>query len=298
LSDLNLLPAIGWDAQFPLWWQSGEQAAEAKLDRFLHEGLRHYAQGRDRPDKQLISMLSPHLHFGEISVRRIWYAVKNHCLIDGSCQNGADAYLRELGFREFAYHLLYHFPQTTNEPMYYQYKDFPWESDERLLSLWQQGKTGYPIVDAGMRQLWAIGWMHNRVRMVVASFLVKDLLMSWQHGAKWFWDTLVDADLANNTFGWQWAAGSGADAAPYFRIFNPVLQGKKFDPYGAYVRQWVPELSKLDAKWIHSPWSAPEAVLTDAGIKLGRDYPFPIVDHKIARERALAALKTLQQSSQ
>ena len=171
---------------------------------------------------------------------------------------------------------------------------FPGNRTESNLRAWQRGRTGYPIVDAGMRELWHTGWMHNRVRMIVASFLVKDLLIPWQEGAAWFWDTLVDADLANNTLGWQWTAGCGADAAPYFRIFNPVTQGEKFDPQGDYVRHWVPELNKLPSEWVHKPWEAPARLLADAGIELGSTYPLPIVDHREARSRALEALQRIK----
>ena len=195
--------------------------------------------------------------------------------------------MRQLLWREFAHHLLFHFPHSATAPLNQKFGDFPWRDDAKALRAWQQGKTGYPIIDAGMRQLWTTGWMHNRVRMLVGSFLVKDLLIPWQSGARWFWDTLVDADLANNTLGWQWVAGCGADAAPFFRIFNPVSQGERFDPKGEYVRQWVSELAKLPDRWIHKPWQAPEAVLREAGVELGRTYPRPLVDHDQARKRAL-----------
>ncbi|MCB0346139.1 MAG: FAD-binding domain-containing protein, partial [Bdellovibrionales bacterium] len=200
------------------------------------------------------------------------------------------------GWREFAHHLLFHFPETTVEPLRQEFEAFPWEEDENHLRAWQQGMTGYPIVDAGMRELWHTGWMHNRVRMIVASFLVKHLLQPWQDGAAWFWDTLVDADLANNTLGWQWTAGCGADAAPYFRVFNPILQGEKFDPQGAYVRKWCPELTLLDTKLIHKPWEASAVELNQAGINLGTTYPLPIVDHQRARRTALAAYDEIRDS--
>jgi deoxyribodipyrimidine photo-lyase len=206
----------------------------------------------------------------------------------------AQSYLRELGWREFAYHLLHHFPHTPEQPLRSSFANFPWQNDRVHVRAWQRGQTGYPIVDAGMRELWHTGSMHNRVRMIVASFLVKDLLIPWQDGAAWFWDTLVDADLANNTLGWQWSAGCGADAAPYFRIFNPVSQGEKFDPDGGYVRRWLPELAKLPAKWIHRPWQAPDGELKRAGVQLGQNYPRPLVDHREARERALAAFRKIK----
>jgi deoxyribodipyrimidine photo-lyase len=204
------------------------------------------------------------------------------------------SYLRQLGWRDFARHLLFHFPHSVDQPLRPEFERFPWRADSRMLRAWQRGKTGYPIVDAGMRELWTTGWMHNRVRMIAASFLVKDMLIPWQEGAEWFWDTLVDADLANNTFGWQWAAGCGADAAPFFRIFNPVLQGKKFDARGRYVRHWVPEIASLPDLWIHEPWKAPADVLKQAGVKLGRSYPAPIVDHAQARLRALVAYRGIK----
>jgi deoxyribodipyrimidine photo-lyase len=216
----------------------------------------------------------------------VWSALR------GKQQGHSEAvqcYLRELGWREFAHHLLYHFPQTPEQPLRARYAAFPWRPGGANLRAWQRGRTGYPIVDAGMRELWQTGWMHNRVRMIVASFLVKDLLIPWQEGAAWFWDTLVDAGLANNTLGWQWTAGCGADAAPFFRIFNPVSQGEKFDPNGGYVRRWVPELDRLPSAWVHKPWEAPARVLADAGVELGRSYPRPIVDHSEARARALEA---------
>ncbi len=204
--------------------------------------------------------------------------------------------MRQLIWREFAYHLLYHFPQIVSVPLNPTFTRFRWRRDCRALKAWQQGQTGYPIVDAGMRQLWTTGWMHNRVRMLVGSFLVKDLLLPWQEGAKWFWDTLVDADLANNSLGWQWVAGSGVDAAPFFRVFNPVLQGQKFDPHGDYVRQWVPELASLPARWIHKPWQAPTVALREAGVELGRSYPRPLLDHNEARDRALAVFRKTREN--
>jgi deoxyribodipyrimidine photo-lyase len=207
---------------------------------------------------------------------------------------GGDKFVAEVGWREFGYHLLHHFPETTDRPLRREFEQFPWAPDKKLLRAWQRGRTGYPVVDAGMRQLWATGWMHNRVRMIAASVLVKHFLQPWQAGAKWFWDTLVDADLASNTLGWQWAGGCGADAAPYFRVFNPVLQGLKFDPDGAYVRRWVPELAKVPDEWIHEPWNAPMHVLAEAGVTLGKDYPAPLVSLEAGRDRALAAFKELR----
>ncbi len=293
LDELKLLPRINWTKGILEAWQPGEAGAQTHLRKFCKEAVEHYGEGRDRPDKTLVSRLSPYLHFGEISPRVIWHTVHNHCL-SAKGTNDGDNFLRQLCWREFAYHLLFHFPETSDHPLRTDFNHFPWIRNESSLKAWQRGNTGYPLVDAGMRELWHTGWMHNRVRMVVASFLVKHLLISWKDGAEWFWDTLVDADLANNTLGWQWVAGCGADAAPYFRIFNPVTQGQKFDPDGLYVRRWVPEIAKLPTKWLHSPWTAPKEELIKAGIQLGGSYPEPIVDHSEARQRALAALATLK----
>lgn len=292
LADLKLLPKIPWDAGFGNVWKPGERGAHQVLDQFLSEAVNSYSTERDRPDHPGTSRLSPVLHYGELSPRQVWHAVLE-MFVRKANHAGGEPFLRQLLWREFAYHLIYHFPQTTDEPLRPEYSKFPWLKNARHLKAWQQGQTGYPYIDAGMRQLWTTGWMHNRVRMAVGSFLVKDLLLPWQQGAKWFWDTLVDADLANNTLGWQWVAGCGADAAPYFRIFNPVSQAKKFDPQGTYVREWVPELAELPDDWIHEPWSAPLDVLTKAGVSLGETYPNPIVDHAEARIAALQALKTM-----
>ncbi|MCC6491261.1 MAG: deoxyribodipyrimidine photo-lyase [Candidatus Hydrogenedentes bacterium] len=291
---LGLEPAFNWAGGIRTAWTPGEAGAAKRLEVFLENAIAGYTGDRDRPAIQGTSRLSPHLHFGELSPRQIRHAMK-HALAPGAT-NGAEKFLAELGWREFSHHLLYHFPQVIDEPLRAAFSSFPWAKDLHALKAWQRGQTGYPIVDAGMRELWTTGWMHNRVRMVVASFLTKDLLIPWQEGARWFWDTLVDADLANNTQGWQWTAGCGADAAPYFRIFNPVSQGEKFDPDGAYVRQWVPELGQLPAKWIHKPWEAPSAVMKDAEITLGKTYPRPIVDHADARARALEAYETIKNS--
>lgn len=285
---LNLLPTIPWDTGFRAEWTPGEAGAEQVLDDFLPERMPVYNAERDRPDRPGTSRLSPHLHFGELSPRQIW---------DRANARGASAspYLRQLVWREFAHHLLYHFPDTPTAPLRTEFEHFPWEDDPAGLRAWQRGRTGYPIVDAGMRQLWHTGWMHNRVRMIVGSFLVKDLLISWRRGAEWFWDTLVDANLANNTLGWQWIGGCGADAAPYFRIFNPVLQGEKFDPEGAYVRRWCPELSRLPNNLIHQPWNASPSELRAAEVRLGDTYPAPVVDHKEARDRAMTALARMNE---
>jgi deoxyribodipyrimidine photo-lyase len=299
LEALELLPAIKWDGGIRESWQPGEKGAFKQLDKFLAGGIDDYYEMRNRPDREGVSRLSPHMHFGEISVRSLWYAVKaNSHDQKGEALKSTNHYLSELGWREFSHHLIYHFPHTTNNPLREDFNKFPWQEDPVALAAWQKGMTGYPIVDAGMRELWHTGIMHNRVRMIVASFLVKDLRLNWLEGARWFWDTLVDADLAQNTMGWQWAAGCGADAAPYFRVFNPILQGEKFDPDGAYVRRWVPELSHLDKKYIHKPWEAPPLELAAAQVVLGETYPRPIVDHTEARNFALAAFQRLKELRQ
>jgi deoxyribodipyrimidine photo-lyase len=293
LAELGLEPTIDWAQGMRALWKPGESGAEELLHRFCDQAVNNYADGRNRPDHLGTSRLSAHLHFGEISVRQMWHAIHDRSHGRGTAQasNGVHVLARELGWREFAHHLLFHFPHTPEQPLREQFARFPWQAHRDNLRAWQRGRTGYPIVDAGMRELWCTGWMHNRVRMIVASFLVKDLLIPWQEGARWFWDTLVDADLANNTLGWQWTAGCGADAAPYFRIFNPVSQGAKYDPNGTYVRQWIPDLVNLPNKWIHRPWEAPAHDLADAGIHLGSTYPRPMVDHHEARSRALDALQ-------
>lgn len=293
----GLLPQLPWDAAMIAHWQPGEDGASALLEAFLGGPVEDYAAARDLPAETTTSRLSPHLAFGEISGRQIWHAaLENYPDADISrrWKTAPGPYLRQLAWREFAAHLLYHFPETARAPLRPEFERFPWTYDDEHFRAWSKGRTGYPMVDAAMRQLWQTGWMHNRLRMVVASFLVKHLLMSWRDGAKWFWDTLVDADLANNTLGWQWTAGCGADAAPYFRIFNPTAQGERFDADGEYVRRWVPELADLPAKHIHAPWSAPAPVLREAGVELGETYPAPIVDHKASREAALGALKTIK----
>jgi len=292
LDALALRPAIAWDAGLRTAWRPGSREASMRLRAFAREAFALYPARRDRPDQPGTSRLSPHLHFGEIGPRQIWHAAREVATAHGTPWRDAQ-FLAELGWREFAHHLLHHFPRTPAEPFRPAFARFPWLRDPRGLEAWRRGRTGYPIVDAGMRELWRTGWMHNRVRMIVASFLVKDLLLPWSEGAAWFWDTLVDADLAANTLNWQWAAGCGADAAPYFRIFNPTAQGKKCDPEGRYVRRHLPELARLPAAWIHEPWNAPPATLRAARIDLGADYPRPIVAHAAARRRALAALASI-----
>ena len=300
LDQLELEPKRDWADEFRSVWQPGECGASEALKRFLNGGFSNYDSARNRPDRVGTSRLSPHLHFGEISPGQIWHGVAKALRAgNAAAQNAApfsqSQFIKEVAWREFAHHLLYHFPTTPGEPLRTEFNKFKWRNHPAWLDAWQRGRTGYPIVDAGMRELWATGWMHNRVRMIAASFLVKDLLISWQEGARWFWDTLVDADLAQNTLGWQWTAGCGADAAPFFRIFNPVLQGAKFDPEGTYVRRWCPELAKLPAKWIHQPHAAPADVLRQGGVELGVNYPNPIVSHAIAREVALEAYSKLKE---
>ncbi|MFY8107220.1 MAG: cryptochrome/photolyase family protein [Elstera sp.] len=293
LESWDLLPtAPDWAGGLRDTWTPGSAGAFARLEGFLASRLAAYADARDRPDMSGTSALSPHLRFGEISPRQIWAALDHAC--HGQMgETGPETFARELGWREFSYHLLFQNPEMACKPLRSQYENFPWQPDAAALSAWQRGLTGYPIIDAGMRQLWHTGWMHNRVRMLVGSFLVKHLLQPWQAGEEWFWDTLVDADPASNPASWQWVAGCGADAAPYFRIFNPVLQGEKFDPDGAYVRRWVPELVHLPTAFIHKPWDAPPLVLRSAGLSLGQTYPRPIIDLSYGRDRALAALKSL-----
>lgn len=291
LDDLELMPDIPWYEGMAAAWTPGEKGAQGRLGAFLANGLSNYAEGRDRPDRALTSRLSPHLHFGEISPNTVWYAAKKQHSKDVA--ENLDSFLSELGWREFSYSLLYYFPSMPKANLQKKFDRFPWRESATDRERWQRGSTGYPIVDAGMRELWETGYMHNRVRMITGSFLVKNLLQDWRHGEAWFWDTLCDADLASNVAGWQWVGGSGADAAPYFRIFNPVTQGKKFDPDGDYVRRFVPELKGLPKKYIHDPWEAPPDVLAGAGVELGANYPEPMVDLKASRERALDAFKSI-----
>ena len=267
----------------------GEAAAQARLKEFLDHDIKGYSAMRDRPDRDGTSRLSPHLRFGEISPRQIWHAANFAAARNPAIAGDVAKFLSELGWREFSRHLLHDLPNLAEKNLQPSFDEFPWKRDAKALRAWQRGQTGYPFVDAGMRELWHTGIMHNRVRMVVASFLVKHLLIDWRCGEQWFWDTLVDADPGSNPASWQWVAGSGADAAPYFRVFNPILQGEKFDPDGAYVSKWVPELAKLSPKFIHKPWDATPMELAAAGITLGKTYPEPIIDHKVGRERALAA---------
>lgn len=281
LPELQLLPHIRWDAGLTANWQPGSAGAGKLLRHFCEEALSAYATGRDIPGQRGTSRLSAHLHFGEITPRQIHEQLVRHASAALPHPN-IEPYLRELGWREFAHHLLYHFPNSTHANFNPRFADFRWEENPEYVSRWCRGETGIPLVDAGMRELWHTGWMHNRVRMIVASFLTKNLRQHWRHGAHWFWDTLVDADLANNTLGWQWVAGTGADAAPYFRVFNPVTQAKKFDPRGDYLRRWLPELAALPDEILHEPWR-------DALRARSAGYPAPMVDLGQSREAALAA---------
>jgi deoxyribodipyrimidine photo-lyase len=294
--DGDSVESLGLEPIRPDWagglretWTPGESAAQKRLKHFLKAGVAGYSEDRDRPDRDGTSGLSPHLRFGEISPRQVWHAAHFAAAERHALASDADKFLSELGWREFCRHLLFDVPDLATRNLQSSFDAFPWRHDEAALKAWQRGQTGYPIVDAGMRQLWQTGVMHNRVRMVVASFLVKHLLIDWREGERWFWDTLVDADAGSNPANWQWVAGSGADAAPYFRVFNPMLQGEKFDPDGTYVKHWVPELVQLPKKFIHQPWEAAPLELAGAGITLGKTYPHPIIDHRKGRERALKA---------
>ncbi len=290
LEALNLLPKVDWSSGLRQTWRPGEPWAQARLADFVEEALKGYKENRDRPDRRGTSRLSPHLHFGEIGPRQVWHRIVSAGLFEAP---GGEAFARELIWREFSYQLLFHNPNLPDEPLRPEFAHFPWQGDAAALRAWHRGQTGYPIVDAGMRELWETGWMHNHVRMIVASFLTKHLLQPWQAGARWFWDTLVDADLANNSVSWQWVAGCGADAAPYFRIFNPMLQSSRFDPQGSYIRRWLPELARLPADAIHGPWLAEPDTLSKAGVVLEGDYPLPIIDHASARKRSMTAFQSL-----
>ena len=294
LASWRLLPTRpDWAGGLRETWMPGEAGARERLAAFVEDRLAAYALMRDRPDREGTSRLSPHLAFGEVSARQCWWAAKEAAR-RGEAQEGLETFLKELAWREFSAHLLHHAPDLPDAPFRSEFASFPWREDRAMLRAWQRGMTGYPIVDAGMRELWTTGFMHNRVRMIAASFLIKHLLQPWQTGEAWFWDTLVDADLASNAANWQWVAGSGADAAPYFRIFNPMRQGETFDPDGDYVRRWVPEIARLPAALIHAPWKASPDALANAGVEIGRSYPAPIVDHASGRQAALDAFATLK----
>ena len=295
LEEWGLLPTRpDWAGGLRKTWRPGEAGAAARVTRFL-EHLQHYDRQRNLPGQAGTSMLSPHLHWGEISPVQVWHVADRHGGETGPA--GRDAFLNEVLWREFSAYLLWHHRTLPERPLRPEFAHMPWRHDKAALAAWQRGRTGVPIVDAGMRQLWHTGWMHNRVRMIVGSFLVKHLLVRWQDGETWFWDTLCDADLASNAASWQWIAGCGADAAPFFRVFNPVLQGQKFDPHGTYVRRFVPELAELDARHIHAPWDAPAMLLQSAGVTLGQNYPLPIVDLAEGRQRALDAFRTVSRES-
>ncbi len=290
IAALRLTPtAPDWSGELALGETPGEDGAMAALRRFVNDALPAYAYERDYLAADATSRLSAHLRFGELSARKAARAVEAAAAADGPLARGAEKFLSELGWREFSYALLTAHPDLATRPLKGDFERFPFRDDKTAFRAWARGETGYPVVDAGMRQLWRTGYMHNRVRLIAASFLVKHLLIDWRRGEEWFWDTLCDADPANNPASWQWVTGAGADAAPYFRIFNPVLQGEKFDPDGTYVRRWVPELARLEARYIHAPWRAPAEALAGAGVVLAKTYPKPIVDHDAARARALAA---------
>lgn len=289
IEGLNLLPQVRWDKQLEPHWEIGEKGAHKALKEFLEGGISNYKEGRNFPAQKNVSRLSPYLHWGEISPHQVWYDA-----ISRGDDHNIDCFMSELGWREFSHSLLYYQPTMPQSNLQKKFDNFPWQDKPDHLKAWQEGMTGYPIVDAGMRELWQTGYMHNRVRMIVGSFLVKNLLLDWRFGASWFWDCLVDADLANNSASWQWVAGCGADAAPYFRIFNPVTQGEKFDSAGEYTRHYVPELKDMPDNYLFKPWSASDEILKNAGVKLGQNYPHPIVELKGSRERALEAFKSLK----
>ncbi|ASP32518.1 deoxyribodipyrimidine photo-lyase [Labrenzia sp. VG12] len=299
LAELDLLPGKpNWAAGWEKLWRPGAVGAQERLSNFLAEGLAGYGDLRNRPDLPNVSRLSPHLHFGDISPRQVWHATQTRMMSDAFLSKDRQKFLSELAWREFSHHLLYHFPKLPSGNWKPAFDAYPWRESSEDLDCWQKGQTGYPIVDAGMRELWQTGYMHNRVRMVVASFLVKHLRLHWHHGEAWFRDTLLDADLANNSASWQWVTGSGADAAPYFRIFNPITQGEKFDPHASYIRRWVPELAGLDTAHIFAPFEAPKEALAAAGVKLGETYPHPVVNHAAARQAALEGYEAVKLAGQ
>lgn len=296
LDELNLMPSIQWYDSIEAQWQPGEQGAKERLATYIRDAAGRYREDRNLPAVKGTSLLSPHLHFGEISVNTVWYAIKDAFKDDPENEH-ADTYLSELGWREFSHYLLFHFPHIQTENFSSKFNVFSWRSSSEELKAWQFGNTGIPIVDAGMRELYQTGYMHNRVRMIVGSFLVKNLLIDWREGERWFWDCLLDADMAANSASWQWVAGSGADASPYFRIFNPILQGEKFDKQGDYVKHYCPELRLLPPKFIHKPWEAPSNILQACNIVLGHNYPKPIVDLKVSRQRALDAFAATKEAN-
>lgn len=289
INDLKLLPDIDWDKQMMPHWDISETGAMNRLNHFMDDGITDYKQGRNFPARDNVSRLSPYLHFGQISPHQIWHETLNR-----EPNGNIDTFQSELGWREFSHSLLYYFPDLPSEPLQKKFTNFPWMENDVHLVAWQTGMTGYPIIDAGMRELWQTGYMHNRVRMIVGSFLVKNLLLHWHYGESWFWDCLFDADLANNSASWQWIGGCGADAAPYFRVFNPITQGENFDPDGTYTRKYCPELKHLPDKYLFKPWEAPAHILKQANVVLGTTYPKPIVDIKLSRERALEAFQSIK----
>ena len=294
ISNLNLLPEHSWKDKIIKEWKIGEDSAQERLEEFVNNELDGYKDGRNFPNRKNVSRLSPHLRWGEISPNTIWHRVWSLQALNTNKFQDTDTFLSEMGWREFSYYLLFYFPELPRKNLQKKFDKFSWDNNTSFLKAWKYGQTGYPIIDAGMRELWSTGYMHNRLRMIVGSFLVKNLLLHWHEGEKWFWDCLVDADLASNSAGWQWIAGCGADAAPYFRIFNPITQGLKFDPDGHYIRKYVPEISQLPNKYLFNPWEAPSDVLKEANINLGETYPKPIVDIKISREKALSAFAKLK----
>jgi len=295
LNDLNLISDIKWYKEMDSLWNPGEVGALNKLDLFLDSGLSNYKDGRNFPSKNNVSQLSPHIHFGEISPNNIWYSAESK-RTNQNIEQDLYHFQSELGWREFSYNLLYYNQNLPISNLQKKFDSFPWQENFEYLDKWKKGLTGYPIVDAGMRELWRTGYMHNRVRMIVGSFLVKNLLLHWKHGERWFWDCLIDADLASNSASWQWIAGTGADAAPYFRIFNPITQGLKFDSEGFYVRKYIPELKNMPNKYLFNPWESPKEILHEADVILGTDYPYPIVDLKESRDKALNAFKSIKVS--
>ena len=290
VDSLNLMPSIPWCEPLLDHWEIGEAGAKKRLNKFIASGIKKYKEGRNFPAETHVSSLSPHLHFGELSPNQAWHEARNRPM-----DENVDHFCSELGWREFSHNLLFYNPDLPTTNLQKKFDKFPWSSDTDHLTAWQRGLTGIPFVDAGMRELWATGTMHNRVRMVVGSFLVKNLLLDWRHGERWFWDCLFDADLANNSAGWQWVAGCGADAAPYFRIFNPVTQGQKFDPSGAYIRQYIPEIAMLPNKYLCNPWEAPSDVLRSAEVTLGITYPKPIISLSNSRSLALQAFASTKE---
>ena len=290
LDRLGLLPKTNWDSKLKPHWQIGEKGAHRRFEAFINQGLCSYKDGRNIPCQPYVSRISSHLHFGEISPNQLWHTIR-----DIGDNEHIDHFCSELGWREFSYSQLYYNPELPRKNLQSKFDQFPWMENKKHLRAWQKGQTGVPMVDAGMRELWQTGYMHNRVRMITGSFLVKNLRLHWHYGERWFWDTLVDADLASNSASWQWIAGCGADAAPYFRIFNPVTQGKKFDVDGSYVRKYIPEIAQLSVQYLFCPWKASASTLKEAGIKLGSTYPNPIVDLQQSREAAIQAFQSLKQ---